>query len=780
MSTTIRDAPKTLVEAIVASVGRTLRTPEGVAPPAAVIWTDQDGQWRPLIPRLRCDLPALFTLADHYDPASRTGPTIWLKCIVDRTIEGAPGPGVTPILYLPGVSRQELRAGGDCRPAYQPLIELLYRGRAWHQENGKDWSVEAFLVSEEGLGLDVAKDSLTRDAILRALPMLATTSIDGLRGTRLEAQDFDRLTIPDPVRDVLTWLASPPVFKADVDAARWDTFCQVCRANFGIEPEATEPGDVVRALVEGTGRWEEVWQRFREAPRLYRGVATLLKESDLTSDKLPFEDARLPRINEQAEADLKASLQAVASLSHAETCARVLALEREHGPRRAWVWSELDLSPLANALLPLARLGSLAVLAPSGTSLDGALSWYAADGWRCDRAALDALALPLSPALANVVGLAVRALYEPWLDKTARAFQALVSAQAGRVGQAVGGCLPGREACFLFADGLRFDVAALLQERLEGRELRVRLIARTAPIPTVTATAKPLSTPVSDAVSGHAAADDFVPVFMSPSQPATVLRLRSEMSRRGIDVMERDDLHVPSTAATVGWSECGHLDELGHKLGVGLARQIDQEVEALADRIVALLDCGWPRVRVVTDHGWLLLPGGLPKVQLPSSTTETKWARCALVGGDSQPSVPVFPWHWHQNLRIATPPGIGSFFANSEYAHGGLSFQESVVPELIVERPAGSVKVSIVDTTWRGMRLRVRVTPPAIGVRVDLRRNWKQESSSLVASAKELDGNGEASMVVVDDKDEGTAATIVLLDANGNALDRKQTTVGEN
>jgi hypothetical protein len=244
--------------------------------------------------------------------------------------------------------------------------------------------------------------------------------------------------------------------------------------------------------------------------------------------------------------------------------------------------------------------------------------------------------------------------------------------------------------------------------------------------------------------------------------------------------MEGDDLHAPATTVSVGWNECGHVDELGHKLGAALARQIDQEVEALADRIVALLGCGWPRVRVVTDHGWLLLPGGLPKVELPSSTVESKWARCAAIRGDSQPSAPVFPWYWHQDVRIATPPGIGSFFANSEYAHGGLSFQECVVPELVVERPAEVIKVSVADLTWRGMRLRVRITPQAKGIRADLRRNWKHESSTLAASAKEFDGNGEASLVVVDDKDEGTAATVVLLDPIGNVIVRMQTTVGEN
>ena len=209
----LRSTPESLVEGLVASFGRALHIPEGTAAPVAILWTDQDGAWRPVVSRLRTELPQLFTLGD-YDQQTRTGPTIWLKCIVDRTLPDAPPFEVTPILYLPGVSRQELRAGGDCRPAFQPLVELLFRGRAWHQENGKDWSVEAFLVADEGLGLDVARDTLTRDAIARALPVFAATPLEGLRGRRLDAQDFDHLTVPDPVRDLLRWLSSPDAFRA--------------------------------------------------------------------------------------------------------------------------------------------------------------------------------------------------------------------------------------------------------------------------------------------------------------------------------------------------------------------------------------------------------------------------------------------------------------------------------------------------------------------------------------------------------------------------------------
>jgi hypothetical protein len=775
---TLRSKPESLVEGLIASFERTLHTPEGTVPPVAILWTDQDSAWRPVVSRLRTELPHLFTLGD-YNPQTRTGPTIWLKCVVDRTLAGAPPLNVTPILYLPGVSRQELRAGGDCRPAYQPLVELLFRGRAWHQENGKDWSVEAFLLAADGLGLDVARDTLTRDAIARALTVLAATPLDGLRGRRLDAQDFDHLTVPDPVRDLLRWLSAPEAFRAGLDDARWQTFCAVCKSTFGVDPKDRDRDAAAQRLAQGGGVWDDVWHRFSEAPRTHKGIAVLLHQTSLTGGRLLFDGSRIPQENDRCEAELRTALHTASGLPSPEASARILALERDHGNRRGWVWAALDESPLADALLPLSRLAALVQVPAAGTSFDSLVAWYAADGWRADRAALDSLALAEAPAIRTLVASVVRALYEPWLDSTARAIQGYVDRESVALGRPPLKSDASGETCVLFADGLRFDVGVMLQEKLEARELLVHMASRVAPVPTATATAKPLASPVFDAIARDSMADDFTPVLAGTQQAANVVRLRDEMRRRGITVMEGDDISAPASINAAGWSERGHLDELGHKLGLDLARHIDDELDIMVERIVTLLNSGWSRVQVVTDHGWLLLPGGLPKVALPPSLTATKWARCATVRGESQPEVPVLPWYWNPEVRIACPPGIGSFIAGAVYAHGGVSLQECVIPELTVERGAEIARATITDIQWRGMRLRVRASASVPGITVDLRTNAKQPGSSLVASAKNLDANGEASLVVSDDKHEGAAAVIVVLDANNNILDRRPTTVGE-
>ena len=55
------------------------------------------------------------------------------------------------------------------------------------------------------------------------------------------------------------------------------------------------------------------------------------------------------------------------------------------------------------------------------------------------------------------------------------------------------------------------------------------------------------------------------------------------------------------------------LDSTGHQEGCGRAHRIAELIASLVYRVESLLAAGWREVRIVTDHGWLLLPGGLPK-----------------------------------------------------------------------------------------------------------------------------------------------------------------------
>lgn len=742
--------------------------------PAAVVWTDGDGQWGELVARMRGELPTLFTLGE-YDAARKTGPAIWLRCVVDRTLPDVwPREAGVPILYLPRVERQHLRAGGDCPTELQPLVELQYRGTVWHQRNGRDWTVEAFLVSADGCNLDVAKDQATRAALQRILPRLADVPLDALRGHKLTAEDFDRLAVPDAQRDLLVWMHDPAAFRAGRSASEWKAFSNLVQAGYGFDPEEGGTAEAAQRLLESAGQWAYLWQRFREAPTRYRGLSALLREPS-PGQGILTDRAKLPAVNDEDEATLRAGLAQVASLSHSEACERVLALEAEHGERRKWVWADLGESPNAAALQPLARLATCARKGLPGLTVEEMVASYAAGGWCCDEAAIDALAASTGPTHQALIAGVVRALYLPWLDQVSRQFQEAM-AKNGDTLPTQPTAPPEAGTCLLFADGLRFDLGAKLLGELEARGVVGRLTPRTGPVPTVTATAKPLATNVSDVIMG-AEATDFTPQFKDTKQPVVAQKLRDRMAARGVDILFDGEVQAPSSASAVGWMELGQIDALGHKLGDGLAQQLAHEIDRLREAILDLLAAGWRRVRVVTDHGWLLMPGGLPKIDLPAYLVTAKWGRCATVRDGATPAATTHPWYWNPEVRIATPPGAGAYVAGMSYAHGGVSPQECVVPELVFEQIAASATAKIASVEWRRMRCVVTVTGSDATLRVDIRGNWKQPESSRVTVPKAVGANGEVS-VPVSDEFEGQAAVVVIIDEKDQVVDKRSTTVG--
>lgn len=777
----------TFFDRLQASFSASLRVPEGVSQPVALLWTDADGQWLPLLPQLRAFFPELFTLSHQptapYDPALRLGPAIWLRCVVDRALTDVSVPeGKVPILYLPRVSRQELRAAGDCPPKLLPLVELQFRGRVWHQPNGRDWSVPAFLVSEEGLGLEIAQDRRTEEALLRSLELLVEVDIQGLRGRRLDADDFDKLSVSDPARDLLRWMSAPEVFEASNKGNRWESFRSVCRMQFGFDPDKEGVRGAGTSLAIGKGIWDSIWRRFCEAPQLYPGIGRLLSEpASAGQSLLALDGSRNPKTNEDEEQELRTQLETVGGLASSAAASRILQLEAQHSGRREWVWAVIGQSPWARVLAPLAKLAQLAKAPVGGASLEAAIASYIDTGWQCDRLAMDALAQFRSEADRRLVGRAIRAIYLPWLEDSARHFQDLVRRQAAEIRRLVGAIKPERETCLVFVDGLRYDLGVWLTEKLEARSLVARLTHRLSPLPTVTPTAKPAATPVSSDIKGSSDGGEFIPAIETKNgfRPAQGQILWDRMVARDVETLDASEARFPSGSQGGGWTECGKIDSLGHKVQGELPLHLENEIDRIADRVSELLETGWKRVRVVTDHGWLLLPEGLPKVELPAYLTATKWARCAVIKGDADPAVVSFGWHWNPDVRIVSPPGVASFFAGETYTHGGVSLQECVVPEILAERGVETVRASIKSIQWRGLRCRVAVDTSDPSLRVDLRLNWKQESSSIVASVKEVGPSGEASLAVADDDRLGDAATVVLLDSTGNVLDRRTTSVGE-
>ena len=239
------------------------------------------------------------------------------------------------------------------------------------------------------------------------------------------------------------------------------------------------------------------------------------------------------------------------------------------------------------------------------------------------------------------------------------------------------------------------------------------------------------------------------------------------MADAGVQVLGTSELGEP---AGVAWTEAGELDHRGHHHGLRLAHEVDGEVQRIASRIEDLLGAGWTRVTVVTDHGWLLVPGGLPKNEnLPIAVTDTKKGRCARVKEGADPLVPTVPWHWDSDVRIAVAPGISCFEANQTYEHGGVSPQECVVPRLTVSRGESETAGAVITSMkWRGLMLIVEFSGLPDGATIDLRIAAGAAQTSIADTAGVTGGQGKAILLVGDEDLEGVHAQLVLIGADGS------------
>jgi len=224
------------------------------------------------------------------------------------------------------------------------------------------------------------------------------------------------------------------------------------------------------------------------------------------------------------------------------------------------------------------------------------------------------------------------------------------------------------------------------------------------------------------------------------------------------------------------WIEAGHFDKDGHEQQSRMADGIGAALSAVAAEALRLARAG-RRLRITTDHGWLLLPGGLPVASLPAGLTETRWRRCAVVKDGSATTATRLPWSWNKAVPIAIAPGAHVFVSGAEYAHGGISPQESIVPELIVMPLAAPRRAVIVDVEWSGLRVRLRAES-ADGLVADLKLGADGEGRSIADKAREVDADGRTSLLVPDDTLLGKRAVLELRDPAGKVVTPRGVVVG--
>lgn len=751
--------------------------------PSCILWPDGDRQWETSISQLLEELSELFILGE-YDPVNRTGPAIWMRCVLAAKIDEVVLPqGYTPIFYLPGVSRQDLRAVETCPDYLKPIAELQYRGIIWSQLNAKDWTILAFLKSDQGgLGLDVAQDSDTKNAMLAAIDFLLDEDVEKLKEKHLDKEYFNTLvTGGDPVRDFLQWLDQGDTYRKKRSENEWKAFVEICKSQLGFNPQKEGFLTGAAKLASREGPWLTIWKRFCEAPKRYSNIPVRLRQCIMPAIGL-FSDEKThgswPQWNDDQENLLRRELQNLEKLPSHEARKRIIELETKNGKRRSLVWAELGEAPLAFSLEHCARIARSTQNSLAAGSIDDLLAGYCDFGWQTDDAMLFALSYGSKTEDFEAIKTAIRSLYIPWAEECAQYFQKKVDQSGYPGGSAKDETLSkyNEGECVLFIDGLRFDVAKRLIDRLTRKGCEVEEKPVWAALPSVTATGKPAVSPVKDKIHGEDIDADFEPVVAESGKSLKGgYHLKKLMIDSGWEFLDSGSSGQGKEHA---WSEICSLDHEGHNKGWKLAKHIDEMLDEIEERIIKLFATGWKSICIVTDHGWLLVPGGLPKIEMPSVLTINKWGRCAVLKAGAKSETRQYPWYWNPNQYFVLADGISCFYKGNEYAHGGLSLQECLLLELRVTFDAFKKTIEFKEIVWKGFRCAVSVEGELSGIKVDIRKQPGDPSSSVILSKKMLDNDGKASLLVENEELENCEAFIVLINENDELVTQVTTVIG--
>ncbi len=744
--------------------------------PEVILWPDPEYQWIEVISVLQEELPHLL-IYGKYDQVKKQGPAIWLKCMIAKVLPEANWePETVPIIYLPGVAKSDLRNVENAVFNFQPLLEYQYTGTLFIQENGREWSILAFVENPtNGLGIKVSHDNATKDALKKTLPTIFQDPGVLINKAIIDADYLNNQLFPDIIPTILKWMCKGDAILKSMDAGKREVFSNLCKSQYEFEPDHKNIKAIAEKLGSQKNSWKYVWQLYATAPHKYPEIEDLLrlaKPADLGIGVFALPDESWPQVNEQQEEALAQALVKAAIQEASKALAALQTLEKEHGKRRNWIWYELGKAPLVDALHYLVQMAAKTSESFSSGTIEALQKYYIQSGFTVDQFMRKALVAVKSEKDKLIIKSIIQLFYQPWLENITNRFQKLVEADPNIFTSQT--AKSETETYVLFVDAFRYELAEEFKRRLEKQYLKVTLETDWSAIPSLTPTAKPNVSPIATSVSVQSNITDFRPQLQNGKDLLTQV-FRDELKAKDYKlVTQAKDIQSDGRY----WQEIGDIDTKGHEEQADMVKRIEELFDQIQEALDVAFEKGIKRIKIVTDHGWLLLPGGLPKTQLNAGLTETRWGRCALIKEGATTDLLHLPWRWNPSIFIAYAPGINFFKANEEYAHGGISLHECLVPTMIVENPmVRNIEAEVKMVKWVNLKCTIQTTNLPDGYSIDIRTKYNDAKTSIVLSKnKTLQSNTVTLMV--DDSAEHQAATIVLLDPTERILDKKPTTVG--
>jgi hypothetical protein len=744
--------------------------------PEVILWPDPENQWCDVMEVLQESIPHLL-IYGRYEPSKKQGPAIWLKCMIAKVLPEANwDEDAIPIIYLPGVAKSDLRNVENAVFNFQPLLEYQYTGTLFIQENGREWSILAFVENPiNGLGIKLAKDNATKEALKKTLPSIFQDREVLANKTIIDADYLNNQLFPDIIPTILKWMCKGDVFLNTMDSGKREVFTNLCRSQYDFEPDFRNIIAIAEKFGAQKNAWKYVWQMYANAPKRYPEMEDLLrsaKPSDLGSGIFALPQESWPQVNEEKEDALRQSLVEAAKLDVHKALDELHKLEEEHCPRRKWVWFEIGKSPLTDSLQYMVQMATAASESFSFTSIDALKKYYETSGYKADQYMRKSLAVVKSAKDKAIVISLIQLLYKPWLEKITNKFQALVKTDSSIFTSQ--SAADEKEAFVLFVDAFRFELAEAFMDRISQVNRTISLKAVWSAIPSVTPTAKPHVSPIATAISTHSNINEFRPQLNNSKDLKTNIFREALTEKHFKYVTHANDIRAEGNY----WQEIGDIDTKGHQEQSDIVKRIDELFDQVQEAINVAFEKGIKRIKIVTDHGWLLLPGGLPKTELNTHLAETRWGRCAIIKEGAHTDLLHLPWRWNPDVFIAYAPGISFFKKNEEYAHGGISIHECLVPILTIEQTNTPVSSAIIrEVKWVNLKCNVVTENASDLFTIDIRTRYNDEKTSIVVSTRKTVKENKGVLMVNDDA-EAKSATVVLLDEHGKIIDRKPTTVG--
>jgi hypothetical protein len=739
--------------------------------PEVLLWPDPDKQWEPIIRELQKTVKELLVLGD-YKPEAKQGPAIYIKCMVARTLPEADwSDNIVPILYIPGLSKNDIKNISIAQLEYQSLMEYQFTGTIWLQENGKEWTINAFLQNKaEGLNLSVSQDNTTRDMLKKALPIYFREPEAFKYREHIDADYLYSIVFPEFIPVLLKWICKGDDFLGAMDEDKQKIFQNICSSRYAIEANYSNIKDIVQKLITRKNNWAHVWQYYSNSPTKYPEIEYWLRQLPSPATSLWNDEAEIetwPQINDEKENELRRGLLSTGRMDIKDSVEQLQKLEGEHAKRRKSVWAEMGKAPLAFSLLYIKEMTDLVLNPFPSSSIEELKEYYITSGYQIDTLMRQAYASVKSIEDKEAVKAVINIVYKPWLVNITNKFQQLLAKKPETLIDQSPSLE--NEDYILFVDAFRYELAKEFITSIPEDNYSYDFNSLWCALPSLTPTAKPFLSPIAAEVSTQSPFNEFRPQ-LNDKKDLTFNSFKSAIQKKDITFVTNRSEIKPGN---LHWQEFGEIDRKGHEEQSDMVRRIPEQLERLKEVIDSIFSSGINKIKIVTDHGWLLLPGGLPKSTLTKELTETRWGRCAVVKEGVKTELMYLPWHWNKSIHIAYAPCISFFKRNEEYAHGGLSMQECLIP-VITLKPKNnkSLEVKINSVKWTNLRCLIEVPNAPEGYLVDIRTKYTDPATSVVLSPNKEIKDGKCTLFV-DDEAENHSVAIVLLNDKGIIIDKQ-------